>query len=1177
MIVSFKSVDWAEQPTLVLKNLDGTFIQPLTNAFNVKAKLHYNETSELSFDLPAFANGEATPHYNDVVGMRLVDWIGVGQFILVNPSVSNTGVKEIKSCKAYSLEYELTYKSTYMEEGTYELWNPMAPEGTVLGMILSDYPSWRVGTVDADLVGRYRTFESDNQKTYDLMKNTLQKMYQCVFDFDTYKREISVRSVASKTRERPVYLSTDNLIKKIEVEEDTENIFTVLDVNGADGVDIRSVNPLGTNKIYNLDYFMNTSYFEQPFIDKWTEWKTVYQNAQKQYYNVTVEKVLEEAALAAAKAALTELKNELSKLETLQSTYIEASAQGIDRNTQLADVKKKITEQERKIAAKEAEIKSIEGTISSGLDRQKEINRECAFSNFFSHAERTVLDRYFKEDAISESSFVHKRVSSYADPDIGSTVPSASISLTGAKISGATLQSGRIVYSAIGGSVTVKTGDITVSAKAVRSTLEQKGDGKFIYSAYLNKGTYGDIAFESAGVTVAGTSISVQTDVKRDPNVGGDKYVEGTYFTANCGESSFFFTRNCSEYEKRSIEWDLMEFGQQELEDLCWPSYTFSVSVGNFLAMEDFAVFKNQLMLGDKVYIDIGDRVLAPIAVGVEVNFEKLSDFKLLFGDKYSLKDSAFKLVDLLEESIKMGKNTASSRVSYSSFIDSGASTYVKEFMDSALDAAKNAVLSGAHQEIQVNESGIRLRTYDEASGGYGDEQIWMIHNTIAFTDDNWSTAKMAIGKIFDNNLARYEKTKDTSRDTSKTYYVDTDGTEWNPDGEVEWSKNLYEKVHEGSAYGIAAPYLVGTVIAGSNLIIESAKQDGGKAVFRVDADGAKLYTSRFDLAKAFSEGGTNATGLVSLNPGVGFVGGKDTTTAPLFSYDGQGNVNGVVMADGTVKQDLTSLNKDNLPNPNFWIDMLGNAYLKGTIYATDGVFSGELKAASGTFSGELKAATGNFSGTVTASKFVGKMDMNEGELIGPAIYVPSKEAPNFKVDSQGNVTINKGSISFGALSQDAQNTINSKVDSATVDQKIQDAMPTLPKYIESTTIDFSKVSTPTLIANYVRTLGQFQVGVGSEAAFTSVGYIGSAIGSENIYGFGEKVTYGIAMSTTSDSINTMTNANYVIVTNAGVRMSSGTQTNGAALYVTAGGAFVQQPGQAAQKIGTGTGKAVFG
>lgn len=1175
MIVSFKSVDWAEQPTLVLKNLDGTFIQPLANAFNIEAKLHYNETSELSFDLPAFANGTPTPHYEDVVGMRLVDWIGVGQFILVNPSTENDGYSEIKACKAYSLEYELTYKSVYIKEGTYEFWNPMAPDGTVLGMILSDYPSWSVGTVDTDLVGRYRTFESDNQKAYDLMKNTLQSMYQCVFDFDTYKREINVRSVASQTRERPVYLSTDNLIKKIEVEEDTENIFTVLDVNGADDVDIRSVNPLGTNKIYNLDYFMNASYFDQPFIDKWTEWKTAYENAQKQYYNITVEKVLEEAALAAAKAALTELKNKLSKYETLQSTYVEASAQGIDRSEQMAEVKAQIAVQESKIAAKESEIASIEETIASGLAQQQEINQSCAFKNFFTNAELTVLDRYFKQDAISEDSFVYKRVSSYADPDIGSAVPNVQISLTGAKISGAKMQSGRIVYTAIGGNVEVKTGDITVTSKVVRSTLEKKTDGKFIYSAYLNKGTYQDISFESAGVTVAGSSMTLQTDVRPDTSVGGDSYVEGTYFTADCGESSFFFTRNCSEYEKRSIEWDLMEYGQQELEDLCWPSYTFSVDVGNFLAMEDFTAFKNQFSLGDKVYINIGDQVLTPIAIGVEVDFEKLSNFKLLFGDKYSLKDSAFKLVDLLEESIKMGKTTASSRVSYNSFIDSGASTYVKDFMDAALDAAKNAVLSGAHQEIKIDESGIRLRNYDAATGSYGDEQIWMINNTIAFTDDNWSTAKMAIGKIFDNNLERYERTKDTERDESKTYYIDTGGTEWAPDGETAWSPELYEKVHEGSGYGIAAPYLVGTILAGANLIIESAKKDGTTAVFRVDADGARMYNSIFDLVKDYSEGGTNANGVISLNPGVGFVGGKDTTSNPLFSHDDDGNVNGVYTSNGSIMNDLTTFNKDDLPNPNFWIDMLGNAYFKGTIYATDGVFSGELKAATGTFSGELKAASGEFSGTVRASKFIGTMDASAGELIGPAIYVPSKESPNFSVDSTGNVTIRGGNISFSALDQSTQDTINDKVDAGTVDNMIDAKMPTLPAYIKSTYIDFSQVVTPTLIANYVRTLGQFQVGHGSKDEFSPIGYMGEAIGSEGIYGGGSRTTYGIAMSTSSGSIDTTTNANYVIVTDAGVRMSSGTQNDGAALYVTSGGAYVQQPGQAAQKIGTG--KAVFG
>ena len=254
---------------------------------------------------------------------------------------------------------------------------------------------------------------------------------------------------------------------------------------------------------------------------------------------------------------------------------------------------------------------------------------------------------------------------------------------------------------------------------------------------------------------------------------------------------------------------------------------------------------------------------------------------------------------------------------------------------------------------------------------------------------------------------------------------------------------------------------------------------------------------------------------------------------------------------------------------------MLGNAYLKGTIYATDGVFSGELKAASGTFSGELKAATGNFSGTVTASKFVGKMDMNEGELIGPAIYVPSKEAPNFKVDSNGNVTINKGDISFGALDQNTQNTIDSKVDADDVNTMIGNAVDGLvPEYIKSTYIDFSQVATPTLIANYVRTLGQFQVGYGSRTSFDSVGYIGTATGSTSLFGGADRVTYGIAMSTTNRTINASTVGNYVIVTDSGVRMTYNDGNSKHSLYVDSGGAWVDD-GIERQAIGTG--KAVFG
>ena len=69
----------------------------------------------------------------------------------------------------------------------------------------------------------------------------------------------------------------------------------------------------------------------------------------------------------------------------------------------------------------------------------------------------------------------------------------------------------------------------------------------------------------------------------------------------------------------------------------------------------------------------------------------------------------------------------------------------------------------------------------------------------------------------------------------------------------------------------------------------------------------------------------------------------------------------------------------------------------------------GSIKANDGDFTGTIHAIGGEFTGTVKAAKFEGA---SSGEIIGPAIYVPSKTSPNFSVDENGNVTM-KGSINM--------------------------------------------------------------------------------------------------------------------------------------------------------------------
>ena len=961
MVIDIASLDLKDRPVLALENLDETPIAILGNAFNIEAHIAYNDMSQITFDLPAYANGQQTQGYDDVIGTRLIRIPGWGVFILVNPETVGDGIKEIKSCKAYSREYEMTYKKMSLEENTYNLWNPVTPDSTILGIIVNEYlPYWHVGTVDSDLVGKYRTFSESNVNLYNFLKSTVQQKYGCIVDFDTVNRRINVRSTQNHATTEPVFISLDNLAKEIEREEDTENIFTCLDVNGADGVTIRGVNPTGTNKIYNLDYYMNTSHFTQEFIDKWNTWKQAFADRQAEYQILTIERMLKTSEIVSAQANITEVYGaDLGALEAQQSVYIEALARLSPDSPSYAQAQANLDAVNAQIAAKESQI-AAEKTSLASLEAEKEVltaeltavNRALDFSSYFTASELLLLKQYFKEDSIQDSSFVYAEAKNYTGTDETRALTSSStVQITGSDSTTETTSLGRKVVSCVGGSITVGT----LTAALIRGTAEYDPTSRHcVLTAYLSFGALDSDSFPNGCLTAV-------TD--------GGSFSDGSVINLGGGSGRMYFTRNTTEYEKYAVEWELYEYGKQCLEKLAYPSYSFSVDTANFLTVDAFAYFKSRIALGQKIYLDMGDgNVLEPIFIGFDIEMEDPSSLKLEFGDKYCLSDSAFALADLLNQSVSMGKTVDTSRFGYNAFIDSGASTAVKDYMDAALDVARQAILSSGNIAISWDESGMKFRKWNQAHTEYEDEQIAIINNNIVFTDDGWQTAKMAIGHFQDENA--------------------------------------------GDSWGIVAPNIVGTLLAGENLVIESTTESGGQAVFKVDGDGAVLHNAKFDIVRANYD---KTTGQV-----------LSTSTHILLDPD-----KGFGIGTYPVIDPQTGTWKDGYAK--FWVDMQGNVHIKGTLEGADGTFSGSLSAATGTFAGELSAATGTFSGnlsaaggtfsgTVQASRYLDSNgnDMFSNNKFGAdwlnlkGITITNDDnITTFSVDSDGNVSVN-GDITLG-------------------------------------------------------------------------------------------------------------------------------------------------------------------
>lgn len=847
MVVDFSKINLKERPMLVLKTQSDEVIQTLGYAFNVEADLMYNEVSTLTFDLPAYVNGAKTPNYDEVKGTRIIDFVGIGLFILVDPTIENNGVSEIKHCKAYSLEYEFSKKQFYIagneddadEDGNvgykmvynfYDGYNGVSNTDTIIGRIHEKMPEWTF-VVDTNLYDKFRTFDSDvSDNVYNFIKSTVQETYGCIFDFDTYNRRVNVISTESIIPQRQVYLSQDNLIKKIDIDEDSDSIVTSLDVSGEEGVSIRFVNPTGQNNIYDLHYFIND--LPANLKTKWNEWCAACDAQRQNYFNLAMSYQVKAADTLSEEIKLVDLQGELRSAEILQGAEV---SKPDAKHSDLVNAKQAVTRANNAVVAQQGVVDSKNAAKEGVLNSLKAINYSLAWEavkdkdgnvlggpwvdskgKSFTPDELQILRRYFFEDSLEDSSFALATTNSYTNKDVSSDLKNITISITNSKIERASSTSP--MYTFVGGNINVGSNPKYIAAKIVRGTAEvDPSSKKVVLTAYLERGDYSQSDFDDDGngrsifdcgtVTLTGTYTTSTYNGTSTP----EGLYSGTSLTLSKSTVSVFFTKNTSEFEQYSVEWDLFNYGKEILEEQSEPSFTFTVDSGNFIAIEDFFLFQNELMLGQRIYLNLDESIKKPYVTSVHLNYEDLSDFKIEFSNTYRTSDSSFRLSKLLEQSIRLGKSLNIKGGKYSQFQATGAQNAVKDFMNSALDIAKNNVLSSENQAITFDESGLRLRKWkDRSNGTYEDEQIWMNDNTIAFTDDGWTTAKMAIGKIIDPNIS---------------------GT--------------------GSAYGIAAPYLVGTIVAGSNLIITA---EGN--TFKIDGNGIRINTSNLTITNDDGSGG---------------------------------------------------------------------------------------------------------------------------------------------------------------------------------------------------------------------------------------------------------------------------------------------------------------------------------
>lgn len=895
--LEFDAYGRPEVPELVLKTLSDRTLGILSGVHNLKFNVKFSEPSEMTFTIPSVIDGKRNPYYDSVTGRKIIYTDTYGVYVTMNPTVESDGIAETKSVKAYSLEKRLEDKRFFIEEGTFNFYHPTDKENTVIGRILEIARGWDVGYISPALIGRYRTFEQYDDYLLSFIYNTAPEKFRCVFVFDPYNKTISAYDADEERPMLPIYLDFDNLLENAEAEEISDELVTALRPYGADGLDIRNVNPIGANWIYNLSNFISNGDIPNDLAAKWQEWQQSILNQQEYYKGLVGLRASSNAQLLSLKAELVDLNGELTDLINQQSVTIQAIAMKTEDGKEsqqdvLDGINLEITKKKDDISDKEGKIKSVETSIKSFAERIQSISDELSIENFFSAEEYSVLQEYFIEQDVTEDTFVATTIDttvSGSSYDMGNSVikieehrdkegnliPKTS-SINRIDISDFDKQ----VYTMSGGAFSL-TGNLPLSCNIIRGTLEVNKDASYIMSLYAGEIAVNDKKMSSGLVTISGTLSDLSSNIDKVIESGVEAY-EGTQLSFSSSSGAMYLTANVNECQKYSVQMDLFDYATALLNDLATPTYEFSVDSGNFLFAQEFVPFRNRLELGCGLYLNINrEKAIKPIIIEIEFGFEDTSEFSIIFSNRYKRHDSVNTLKDMIEKGYSSSRSFDASKHIYNQ--NTKQSSAVADFMNSSLDAAKNAILAAANQSVRIDGAGIHV--------GNDENQIRIVDNMIAMTDDGWQTAKTAIGKFVAPQVSKNDR------------------------GEYE---NGY-----GTFWGINTEVLAGKLAIAQNLFIESLGDDGKVVQFKVDPSGAWLNNSTFVLQK-------DNGGKIILDPKYGIAAG----TGLLFDTDGTNVMPSFIKEDGSVDFDNDDV--------RFYLDIKdGHAYFKGTVNATAGKIGG--------------------------------------------------------------------------------------------------------------------------------------------------------------------------------------------------------------------------------------------
>ena len=795
-----------------LSNISGLLSKINFNAANeISFNVYkYNKTDEFEdINSKSGEDSDIERLWNDITTFKYVYVKELNEYYEINVENKDGGEEYKSVVGASACESELSQVYIYgLEINTEDdiareeyvqptiFYNPNNKEASLLNRALYKVPHYTIKHVDSSIAKIQRTFKCDGKDIYSFFTEDVAIEIGCIFIFDSTERSISVYDLKTNClscgergdfygscpecgstslkfygEDTTVYFDTENLAEEIIFSTDKDSVKNCFKLEAGDDnmtAAVTNLNPNGSSYIYYFSEEQKKD-MSSELIKKMSEYDKLNESYKSDYKNLminmyeTIDKILYYTSemMPTRENESTNATKEASKLNVLNLSptglaNVTSSTSVSTVNTALKNYAKVF------VNSGKYKIEVKQGSFSySGID-------SGGFAYGYWTGNFVVTNYSDEEDTATSSAMkvkitdsyeefleqkINKKLSENRDEEgnIFDVLTIDGLDLFKQALTLYCLNRLTSFYDAIQGAI-----DIMIEH-------DQAKKGAYLYDQlyvpYKNKLKACQAEIDKRKKTINTYEKSLSTIEKRQKEIQKkldfEKYLGTKLYSEFCcfrREDKYsnenYISDGLSNKEMFEKAEEFLKEAKKELIKSGEYQHTITSKLINLMVIEEFKPLWDKFKVGNFVRAGTDRKVYRMRLMSYQIDFDNLENIEVEFSDIAKKVDDSSIINNILSQANSMASSYSS--VKHQVDKNKESTNLVKDWVDKGLDLTNMKIISGAsNQNFVQNKNGFLIRSYDDVSETYSDEQMKLVNSTLAITDDNWQSIKTAVGKYY--------------------------------------------------------------------------------------------------------------------------------------------------------------------------------------------------------------------------------------------------------------------------------------------------------------------------------------------------------------------------------------------------------------------------------------------